>query len=183
MCLVSFFYAILMSAKITYIFVYSFIRPCRFVVSLYDCKLSELLVILPLLGMMYSLVPVALERIYATAKYRNYEKSKCLFLSFGLIATVWTAALFIQLRSLMGASKSEFTPFCVNVMVMSTKAAVGMLITGLVQECLALGLYLLTYYVNKTLYTNLLINRATVGQTLSGRFQLAQNIQVRPMCF
>lgn len=175
--IVAAWYSLVMSAKATRILVKWKTDPCSLVSTLYHCKLSEMVAILPLLTLAYSLVPIGLERMYATLRYRKYERLRNIGLSIVLIILTWTCSLTVQLYPLSAIPRNETAPFCVSLLSMTNSAAVWMLVVGAVQELAALVLYMATYLINKTLYVKLLINRAS-DQTLTSRFQLAQNIQV-----
>lgn len=151
--------------------------PCQLVVSMYSCKLQELAVVLPLNNLMYSILSIGMERLYATVRRHSYDHGQSVALSTFLLALTWSFALGMQLSSIPNMSKSQLAPFCVNILVVTKSTALMMLLFNIIQECVGLFLYLCMYILNKWLYLGLLINKAS-GHNLTGRFQMAQNMQV-----
>lgn len=151
--------------------------PCQLVVSMYSCKLQELAVVLPLNNVMYSVLSIGIERLYATVRRHDYEHARSVFLSVFLLCVSWTVALGMQLSSIPNMSATLLAPFCVNILVVTKSAALLNLLFNISQECVGLIAYWCTNLLNKRFYLDLLINKAS-GHNLTGRFQMAQNMQI-----
>lgn len=166
-------------AKAAYLLTVWFIiqDPCRYVVSLFDCKVQELAFIVPLLNGIYSLVALCLERAYATVRYRTYDwASATPWLAIFLIPGVWLSSLVAQCLPLKDIPQNVYMPMCSTLLSISPSVAKSLLSSNMSIEFLAVFLALVLYFVNDRLLDRSLINRGK--RTLAARFQVFQNVTV-----
>lgn len=155
-------------------------RPCDLIISLYACKLAELITILPIINTIYSFITICLERLYATITYRTYDSaSKVPYLVIIFIPVVWLSSLVYQLNPLPSISRDRWLPVCANLLAMTSKAATGSLAQSLVMETLALCLVVTLYLINSRKMKESLVNRAQ--HSLAARFQISQNMEVNSL--
>lgn len=162
--------------KSVYIGILAAIDPCYLVTSLYYCKVQELATILPLVTMLYSLVAIGIERLYATLRYTTYDSEKNIYLAVFLIIVIWAVALGFQLSPLPQIPQG-YIPICQNLLVLNKQAAVTILSFSMTLEILSVMIFTATTLLDRMKLTKLLINK-TQHCTLAARFQLSQNIDV-----
>lgn len=161
--------------KSLYTLMVMYSEPCNLVTTLYNCKVQELISILPLQTMLYSLVAIGLERLYATLFYTTYDYTKNLYMSLTLIFCIWFAALTLQLSPLPHIPSGKIL-VCQNLLVINQKTALTLLIIGLVLEFFSVLIFTCTTCWDRIKLRKLMINQAQ--HTLSARFQLAQNVEI-----
>lgn len=175
MSLMASLYCLATFVKYISVFVFMLWDPCYLVSTLYNCKLKEIAIILPLLGMIYSLVAIGFERLFATLFYKTYDHVRNIYLSIIMIICIWCMNLTIYLYPLPNIPLA-YIPLCQSLLALNKQAATSTLAASGVMEILSVLSFICTTFLDRFKLSKLMINRA--HHTLTARFQLSQNVKV-----
>lgn len=151
---------------------------CSFAMLSFDCKVSELLVAMPNVGVNYASLAVCLERVYCTIRYRRYDKSGLMTtcISVVLLLACYSVVFGHQLGFLFNIPRDQVTTFCENMLSTTPETAVNGISISFTTELITIVLSLLIYLYNKRQLKSATANWSE--ENLSSRFQLDQNVKV-----
>lgn len=166
---------------ITKIFYYLFLTsPCAYNISIRNCRIFDLAttwLILP--NIYYSLMPLCVERVYASINYRVYDiaaSNKKPWMALFLILCAWLTAGLINGNTLFTLPTDRYVPICDGSCMPPTSNSMLTFSTYLILEGVAGMAVAFIYYYNRHVARSMAINRAKYS--LSARFQIDQNVQV-----
>lgn len=155
--------------------------PCSLPMLIRPCLVREWLTVMPLHNALISLVTLSLERLYASLRYRTYDRTKRPYVSIVLLLCSWNYTLYVQASSYLSAPEDLRIPVCEGALFLSSKQLTSVLSTFVVFESIALGVSIFVYVYNRFLLQKMTINRAKFD--LASRFQADQNVKLNKALF
>lgn len=153
---------------------------CDLVITSRNCRILEMMCTnLGIPNMVVTLSAVWIERLYATIRYRRYDRPgvrqvPCVAISS--LFVIWGAALGFNVYPLIVTPPNSYTSICEGSVFAPRSALAPYYILYLVLEVLAVFATVFIYFFNRHMLKSMVINRALYD--LSSRFSVDQNVQV-----
>lgn len=167
------------ACRTLYIAITAMIDSCLLIMETLFCKALDLTAVLPLVGMIYIMAAIGIERIYASYKFHTYELKNSAVPAVMLMTIVWSICLLLQTYIILNIPSGKLTPLCMGLMDVKKDNALVLILAGATVEALASVCIVVNHYINKGQLNDLYINQAQ--HSLTARFQLHQNVKMNRM--
>lgn len=151
--------------------------PCAFEISQQDCRIFDLVttwLVLP--NIFYALMPICVERLYATINYRIYDNQSKPWLAYSLILCAWITAICMNGVGVFWLPDDRYVPICDSSFTPPPSNPVTTSVVYLSLETGAIFATVFIYFYNRHVASSMAINRAKYN--LSARFMIDQNVQI-----
>lgn len=163
--------------RILHVLITAIIDPCSLVMETLSCRYLDMINVLPLVGSIYIIAAIGIERLYASYKYRTYELKKNIVPVILLIVTVWVMCLLTQTYGFFTVTPKKLTPICLGILELKKTGAQTLVCVSFSLELFALITIIGNYFINVRQMGGLYINQAQ-EHSLTARFQLDQNVKM-----
>lgn len=144
-------------------------------ISGHECLFEALPKTIAIYSLGFSMVFVALERAVATKNFRSYE-TQPKFLAWICVSFCWVCPTLVATLGVFHTPESRQLPFCFTGLMYSSMMVATVTGLDLALGLLSLFMYAAIIYINQRKLTFYMYNQAQL--TLSGRFQLRNNIEM-----
>lgn len=149
--------------------------PCAYSFSQRDCRIFDLTTSgLVITHLYFCLASLCIERLYATVRFRHYDKNTTPWLGRILILFSWAILFSIYCNDVFWLPTDLYVPICESNFLPQRSPYLMPGYLGL--ECVTMSMTIFTYVYNRHVARNMVINRALYD--LSARFLVDQNVQI-----